>query len=161
VDDLSLDYTPISLARGFMVHIAIVIFTPLMGKLMGSRNPAKFTGISFLTLVLFPILLIVIKYFHLVHIPEDILLYVTFFIFGISMSGVTLSWNLGSIYYAPHAEVSNYQAVHITLTGLRGIFSPFLGYIILKVISIEATFIFASLLFLAGGVMMLKEGKKI
>lgn len=161
VDDLSLDYTPISLARGFMVHIAIVIFTPLMGKLMGSRNPAKFTGISFITLVLFPILLIVIKYFHLVHIREDILLYVTFFIFGVSMSGVTLSWNLGSIYYAPHAEVSNYQAVHITLTGLRGIFSPFLGYIILKMVSIEATFVVASVLFLAGGVMMLGEGRKL
>lgn len=161
VDDLALDYTPISLARGFMVHIAIVVFTPLMGKLMGSRNPSKFTGISFISLVLFPFLLLAIKYFHLVHIREDILLYVTFFIFGISMSGVTLSWNLGSIYYAPHAEVSNYQAVHITLTGLRGIFSPFLGYLVLKLVSIEAAFIVAAMLFLSGGVLMLGEGKKL
>ena len=160
VEDLALDYTPISLAKGFMVHSAIVLFTPLMGKLMGSRNPAKFTGVSFITLVLFPILLLMIKYFHLVHIREDILLYVTFFIFGISMSGVTLSWNLGSIYYAPHSEVSNYQAVHITLTGLRGLFSPFLGYLILKLISIEATFIFAALLFFSGGVLMVSESRK-
>lgn len=161
VEDLALDYTPISLARGFMVHIAIVAFTPLMGKLMGSRNPSKFTGLSFLSLVLFPFLLLAIKYFHLVHIREDILLYVAFFLFGISMSGVTLSWNLGSIYYAPHAEVSNYQAVHITLTGLRGIFSPFLGYLVLKLVSIEAAFIVAALLFLAGGLLMIGEGKKL
>ena len=161
VEDLALDYTPISLARGFMVHIAIVAFTPLMGKLMGSRNPSKFTGLSFLSLVLFPFFLLAIKYFHLVHIREDILLYAAFFLFGISMSGVTLSWNLGSIYYAPHAEVSNYQAVHITLTGLRGIFSPFLGYLVLKLVSIEAAFIVAALLFLAGGLLMLGEGKKL
>ncbi len=161
VEDLALDYTPISLARGFMVHIAIVAFTPLMGKLMGSRNPSKFTGLSFLSLVLFPFLLLAIKYFHLVQIREDILLYAAFFLFGISMSGVTLSWNLGSIYYAPHAEVSNYQAVHITLTGLRGIFSPFLGYLVLKLVSIEAAFIVAALLFLAGGLLMLGEGKKL
>lgn len=161
VDDLTLDYTPISLARGLMVHSAIVVFTPVVGRLMGSGDPGKFTGISFISLVLFPLLLISLKYFHFSWLDTDILLYVTFFIFGLSMSGVTLSWNLGSIYYAPHAEVSNYQAVHITLTGLRGIFSPFLGYILLKLFSMEAAFIAAALLFLSGGVLMLGESRKL
>lgn len=160
VDDLALDYTPISLARGLMVHSAIVAFTPLMGKLMGPGDPGRFTGISFISLVLFPFLLMALKYFHFTWIGTDILLYAAFFIFGISMSGVTLSWNLGSIYYAPHAEVSNYQAVHITLTGLRGILSPFLGYLLLKLVSMEAAFIAAAMLFLSGGVLMLGKSRK-
>jgi len=76
------------------------------------------------------------------------------------MSGITISWNLSSIYYAPSMEVANYQAVHITLTGVRGIFAPFIGYMILKLVSIEATFIVSSLFFLFAGAMMLRESRK-
>ena len=92
-------------------------------------------------------------------IGTDTLLYITYFYFGIMMSGITLSWNLSSIFYAPHSEVSNYQAVHITLTGVRGLFAPFIGYIILKIFSVEATFIVSSLFFLTGGILMLRESR--
>lgn len=133
-----------------------------MGRVHGAGNPTKFCGYLFLSLVFYPLLMLSIKYFgidnHLVS-PET-LLYITYFFFGIAMSGVVLSWNLSSIYYAPHSQVANYQAVHITLTGVRGLFAPFIGYLLLKLISIEATFIVSSFFFLLAGVMMMKESKR-
>jgi MFS family permease len=87
------------------------------------------------------------------------LVYLASFIFGIGMSGVMIAWALSSIYYAPKYQESNYQAVHITLTGLRGVFSPALGYAVMKIFAIEYTFVLSALLFLSGGLLMLRESK--
>ena len=92
-------------------------------------------------------------------ITPDMMLYFTYFMFGMLMSGITMAWNLSSIYYAPHLQEANYQSVHITLTGVRGLFSPFIGYLILRYVSIEATFFVSSAIFLLAGVMMLRESR--
>jgi len=161
VQYLNLEYTPISIAKGLVFYTATILFTPVMGRIHGVGNPTRFCGYLFLSLIFYPLLMLSIKYFgidnHIIS-PES-LLYFTFFFFGIVMSGVTMSWNLSSIYYAPHSEVANYQAVHITLTGVRGSFAPFIGYLILKFISIEATFIVSSFFFLLAGIMMLRESR--
>lgn len=162
VDGLQLAYTPISFAKGLIFHSALIIFTPISGKILGINNPTKFSGYMFLLLIFFPLILLAAKYFPLWGIynsPVEILFF-SFFLFGTAMSGVTIAWNLSSIYYAPHNEVSNYQAVHVTLTGVRGLFSPILGYIIMQVFSIEAAMILASLLFAAAGILMLMESKR-
>jgi len=161
VQTLNLNYTPISIAKGLVFYTATILFTPLMGKIHGVGNPTKFCGYLFLSLILYPLLMLSIKFFGTdTFITADTMLYVTFFFFGISMSGVTMSWNLSSLYYAPPSQVANYQAVHITLTGVRGLFAPFIGYFIMKFISIEATFIVSSFFFLMAGVMMMKESKR-
>ena len=162
VQTLHLDYSSISVARGLVFYTATILFTPVMGRLHGTGNPTRFCGYLFLALILYPLLMLSIKYLGVDRniISPDTLLYITFFFFGIFMSGITISWNLSSIYYAPSMEVANYQAVHITLTGVRGIFAPFIGYMILKLVSIEATFIVSSLFFLLAGVMMLRESRK-
>jgi len=162
VRELNFDYSPISIAKGLAFHVAMIIFTPLMGKMHGSGKPAKFCGYVFSSLVLYPVLLILLKYLNIgfLFFSNDMMLFITFFIFGISMSGVILSWNLSSIYYAPAAEVSNYQAVHITLTGIRGIFSPFIGFAVMELFSISVTFIVSALLFLFAGIMMFFESRR-
>ncbi|MBN8569524.1 MAG: MFS transporter [Ignavibacteria bacterium] len=162
VDGLHLAYTPISFAKGLIFHTALIIFTPISGKFLGINNPTKFSGYMFLILFFFPFTLLAAKYFPLWGIynsPVEILFF-SFFLFGTAMSGVTIAWNLSSIYYAPHNEVSNYQAVHVTLTGVRGLFSPILGYIIMQVFSIEAAMILASILFAVAGILMLLESKR-
>ncbi len=161
VENLKLDYSPISIAKGMVFYTSTILFTPLMGKMHGSGNPTKFCGYLFLALVLYPLMMISIKIFgvNMNLIGADTLLYITYFYFGIMMSGITLSWNLSSIFYAPHSEVANYQAVHITLTGVRGLFAPFIGYFILRIFSVEATFIVSSLFFLTGGILMLRESR--
>lgn len=162
VQTLHLDYSSISVARGLVFYTATILFTPIMGRLHGTGNPTRFCGYLFLALILYPLLMLSIKYLGVDRniVSPDTLLYITFFFFGVFMSGITISWNLSSIYYAPSMEVANYQAVHITLTGVRGVFAPFIGYMILKLVSIEATFIVSSMFFLFAGVMMLRESRK-
>ncbi|MBC7703544.1 MAG: hypothetical protein H7274_06325, partial [Rhodoferax sp.] len=41
--------------------------------------------------------------------------------------GGTLAWQLGHNDFAPRNQLSAYMAVHVTLTGVRGAFAPFLG----------------------------------
>lgn len=161
VDLMKLDYTPISLAKGLTFHSALIIFTPVMGRFHGSGNPSKFCGITFLMLSAFPLILVTAQYLTL---PIEfnsklIILYFAYFIFGLSMSGVSIAWTLSSIYYAPKNEVSNYQAVHITLTGVRGLFAPAIGYLVMKLISINYTFYLSAALFAIAGLLMLKESK--
>ena len=162
VDNLHLTYTPISFAKGRVFHSALIIFTPLMGRFHGPGNPTKFCGYIFLVLALYPFILISANYLSVLNINLNIsyVVYLAHFIFGLGMSGISISWALSSIYYAPKFEESNYQAVHITLTGIRGLFSPILGYTIMKMFAIEYTFILSVCLFLLGGVLMLRESTK-
>lgn len=160
VDDLHLNYSPISFAKGLVFHTALILFTPLMGKYHGTGNPNKFCGIVFSILAVFPLMLVSAKYFSPFSLDKDIIVYISFFVFGFAMSGVTIAWALSSIFYAPKNEVSNYQAVHITLTGLRGLFSPALGYAVMKILAIEYSFYLSAFLFLLGGILMFRESRK-
>lgn len=163
VDDLHLGYSPISVAKGMVFHSALIVFTPLMGRYHGKGNPTKFCGYIFSTLALFPLVLVSAKHYGLFFPGYDINLsvYTAFFIFGAGMSGLTIAWTLSSIFYAPKSEVSNYQAVHITLTGVRGVFSPALGYAVMKIFQIEYSFYLSAFLFLLGGVLMFRESRNL
>jgi len=48
-------------------------------------------------------------------------------ILGIAFGGGILAWNLGHHEFAPKRLARVYMGVHVTLTGVRGIFAPFLG----------------------------------
>ena len=162
VDNLKLGYAPISLAKGLLFNSALIIFTPLMGKIHGKGNPERFSGYVFIILTLYPLLLVSAKFTagFGINIPTDYIVYFSHFIFGIGMSGIAIAWALSSIYFAPASEVSNYQAAHITLTGIRGIFSPVIGFIVMKTFGIEYAFYLSAFLFLLGGLLMLRESKR-
>jgi hypothetical protein len=161
VDYIKMDYSQISLARGLIFNSALILFTPFMGKHHGHGNPTRFCGIIFLILAFYPLFLLSANYSSGFHFPFGgaEVIYFASFIFGIGMSGIGIAWSLSSIFYAPKYQESNYQSVHITLTGVRGFFSPALGYAVMKIFSIEYTFILSALLFLSGGVLMLREYK--
>ncbi len=46
---------------------------------------------------------------------------------GFAFGGGALAWNLGHLDFAPDDRASQYMAVHVTLTGLRGLIAPFMG----------------------------------
>jgi MFS family permease len=46
---------------------------------------------------------------------------------GIVNGGGSLAWQLGHNDFAPKDQLSAYMGVHVTLTGVRGAFAPFLG----------------------------------
>ena len=43
---------------------------------------------------------------------------------GISLAAGSLGWSLGHNDFAPRGEETRYMALHVTLTGLRGLFAP-------------------------------------
>ena len=140
VDYIKMDYSQISFARGLIFNSALILFTPFMGKHHGHGNPTRFCGVIFLILTLYPLFLLSANYASGLHVPFGgaEVIYFASFIFGIGMSGIGIAWSLSSIYYAPKYQESNYQSVHITLTGVRGLFSPALGYAVMKIFTIEA-----------------------
>ena len=46
---------------------------------------------------------------------------------GIAFGGGVLGWNLGHLDFAPPEKASLYMGVHVTLTGIRGLFAPLLA----------------------------------
>jgi MFS family permease len=46
---------------------------------------------------------------------------------GIVNGGGSLAWQLGHNDFAPKDQLSAYMGIHVTLTGVRGAFAPFLG----------------------------------
>jgi len=48
-------------------------------------------------------------------------------VMGAARSGGGLAWNIGHNDFAPSERAGVYMGVHVTLTGIRGAFAPFLG----------------------------------
>jgi len=48
-------------------------------------------------------------------------------VMGAARSGGGLAWNIGHNDFAPSEHAGVYMGVHVTLTGIRGAFAPFLG----------------------------------
>ncbi|QQE13396.1 MFS transporter [Planctomycetota bacterium] len=50
---------------------------------------------------------------------------------GLARSGGLLAWNLGHNDFADKRLVTTYMGIHVTLTGVRGLFSPYLAVLLL------------------------------
>jgi hypothetical protein len=55
------------------------------------------------------------------------LLYLSAVAKGLAFAGGALAWNLGHLDFAPPHKASQYMGVHVTLTGVRGLITPFVG----------------------------------
>lgn len=55
------------------------------------------------------------------------LLYAASAVWGVGFAGGSLAWNLGHLDFAPPHRATQYMAVHVTLTGVRGLIASFLG----------------------------------
>ncbi|MET1254353.1 MFS transporter [Aliikangiella maris] len=47
--------------------------------------------------------------------------------YGIAMSGAVIGWNLGHNDFVSQTKSMQYMAIHVTLTGVRGLFAPLVG----------------------------------
>ena len=57
------------------------------------------------------------------------------FFFGLALGGGNIAWNLWVTRIAPDERVSEYMSIHMSLTGLRGIFAPLITYALLPLLS--------------------------
>lgn len=92
-------------------------------------------------------------------------------IHAIGNGGGTINWLTGSLYFATNENISLYNAIHVGLTGLRGMLAPVVGFCLLSSQTVNLYFfqfqclnmggdIFwvASGLSLAGALVMLVQG---
>lgn len=100
----------------FVVSICSMIGYFHWGTRLDRRRPEKIVAAQSLAWALIPVIyLLSTKWWMLV--PAKILL-------GIVGSGNDLAYFMGVIYFAPRERLSQYQAIFLTLIGIRGIIGP-------------------------------------
>ncbi len=139
VDNLGMGYFSSFLAKGVISQIGLLLLSPLIGKIFDKTHPTKFTATGFAIYGLFPLLLL-ISSFGKINLAT-VGVYVAYIFFGIGMAVIHMSWNISSIYFAKKQNSSMYQSVHVTLTGVRGLLTPILGYLVMLVLGVRAVFV--------------------
>ncbi len=140
---LNMNYSTVAFYKNAYNILAILIL-PFFGRLIGKIDPRKFAAFTFLSLLLFLFFLALTEYF-----PQSfeffgikvyyslILAYLAHAVFAATMS---LLWFIGSAYFAKDQDAANYQSVHLTLTGVRGMFAPIMGVMFYELFGFSWTF---------------------
>jgi predicted MFS family arabinose efflux permease len=147
VNDLKLDYSAAATALGLIGQLGVLALSPVVGRLFERARPCAMLGGSVLLLVAFPVMLF---FAH-----GTALLYAAYVVRGVAMSGILMVWNLGPIHYARERDSTNYMGVHLTLTGVRGLFAPLLGMGCYYLLGIRGAFLVSAAIFVAAGSMSL------
>lgn len=152
VDYLDLSYGIISFGRGVVSAVVIVLTIPLFGKMFDKKDPVSVGVLAFSILVAHPVLMI-IAYVLPVELAKWSI-YFSYAAFGAGMAAVTLCWHIGPMFFARNnMEIPEMTSTHVTLTGIRGIIWPTLGYFLMK-LHIILPFIFSIGFFVSAAFIM-------
>lgn len=140
---LDLSFTSIAFYKNLFNILAILIL-PFVGKLIGHTDPRKFAIYTYLAKFLY-ILFIALTQFYawnaeLFGIQIYFLLLIGFIMFGVFTANMALLWNVGSAYFCSNEEAAHYQSIHLTLTGIRAMFAPFVGVALYQIIGYWGVF---------------------
>ena len=105
--------------------LCVPLFTPLWARLFDAGHVVQFRARQCWVLVV--AMLVVIA---AVFLGNTWLLWGSALLFGISMAGAHLGWNLGHNDFASLGKVQQYMGVNVTLTGMRGLLAPPAGAIV-------------------------------
>ncbi len=147
---LNFSYSQMALVRGVLTQVFIVLLLPLAGIIYDKISVWKIFSASQLFLMVYPLSFLVSSILFNkidIHIIYRII-YLGYLFFGMGLTGITIVWNLASINFAKEDDVTLFQGVHVSLTGVRGLLGPLLSYLILKIFNFNAVFITAFLFFL-------------
>ncbi len=152
VDHLNLSYSIISFGRGVVSAVVIILTIPVFGKLFDKKDPVHVGVLAFSILIAHPVLMIT-AYFLPVEFAKWSV-YLSYVSFGAGMAAVTLCWNIGPMFFAKNnMEIPEMTSTHVTLTGIRGLIWPVLGYFLMK-LHIILPFIFSIGFFAAAAFIM-------
>ncbi len=122
---LHLNYSSVAFYKNVYNILAILIL-PYFGKLISKIDQRRFSIISIASLLFYIIFVMITEYFPAYFILFDLKLYYLLIIavifhafFAATMS---LSWSIGSAYFCKNEEAGVYQSVHLSITGLRGLY---------------------------------------
>ena len=160
---LNLNYSSVAFYKNAYLIIAIIL-TPIFGKLIGKIDPRKFAIFTFISMLLSIFGLILTDlypiYFEFFNIKFYwmIILYILFY--GIFIATMALLWNIGSAYFCNNNEADIYQSIHLSATGIRGLFAPIFGVIIYEIVGFIGTFAISIFVLLIAIFIMMFSYKK-
>jgi len=127
---LDLNYSSLAFYKNSYNTINILLL-PVFGKIIGQIDPRKFGVITFLALASFFLFLFLTTqfdgYFEIWKIKIFYFLIPAYISYGVFSATMGLLWFIGSAYFSKNEEVADYQSIHLSLTGFRGLFAPLLG----------------------------------
>ncbi len=159
VDYLKLNYTESFISKGILAQVGLLILSPIIGRFHDRFHPFKFITIAFAGIAMFPILLIVTGLMNN-HLTTLIAIYGTYIVYGLAMAAVNIAWNMSSIHFAGDDDVSMYQSLHITITGIRGLFAPILGILAKNLLGVYGAFAMSCCFFLSASIFSYLDYKK-
>lgn len=161
VDKLNLSYTNNFLAKGVLSQIGLLLLSPMIGKLHDRMHPFRFISASFALLMVFPILFVFSSLWAGEPVVAVVIVFIAYTIFGVAMAGINVAWNMSSIFFAGKDDASMYQSVHVTMTGIRGMIAPILGFALLKLVGLTSVFIVAAGFLATASLISLRDYKRL
>lgn len=140
-------------------NILALFLIPFFGRTLSKIDPRKFAAITFASIMLYLLSLVLTyyvpeyTYFMGVKLYYALIPFVLFHsVFAATMS---LLWSIGSAYFCEPHEAGDYQSVHLFLTSTRAVFAPILGVLFYELYGFVFTFsLGAGALLIAIGIMV-------
>jgi MFS family permease len=158
-EQLKLSYHEISTARVLIGQIGVALLGPLMGRVMDRYHPVRLCAVAFFLLAFFPVAL------DAAGVAGTgsalMLVYLAFAIYTVGMAGVNITWNVGSMAFAPPGQGGYYQGIHVAMVGIRGTIGPLVGYAVYEVWGLRAVFWLAFGLFVAAAISSLALWRRL
>ncbi len=146
IEELHLAYTQISSARVLIASLGVALLGPLVGRSMDRYHPVRVCLVAYALMALQPLTLALAGLMPAV--SPVVFAYAAFGLYSMGMAGVNLTWNVGSIAFAPRGRGGHYQGVHVAMVGLRGLVGPLVGYAVLSLFGYRQVFLLAAAFFL-------------
>jgi hypothetical protein len=124
-DEFKASYLAAILATTIISLLVMPFVIPLWARFLDRVHVISFRAVHSWAFVLASACLFVAVQLHLFW-----LVLVASAILGVGFAGGMLAWNLGHQHFAPPHRDGQYMSVHVMLTGLRGLFAPYLGVIL-------------------------------
>lgn len=141
---LGLSYSSVAFYKNSYNLLAIILL-PFMGRLLGKIEPRKFSIITFSALLLYLLFTMLTEFFPwktaIAGLQIYYLLFMAMLFNGVFAATMSLLWSIGSAWYCKTEEASDYQAIHLTFTGVRSFFAPLLGVWFYELLGFAGAFI--------------------
>ncbi len=158
-EELDLSYQQISHARVLIASLGVALLGPLMGRLMDRHHPVRLSSVSYAVLALYPLTLAAGTL--LPSVAPALVAYAAFGVYALAMAGINVTWNVGSISFAPPGRGGYYQGIHVAMVGGRGLIGPVIGFAVLRLLGYREVFAVAAVIFLAAAVSSSLLGRRL
>lgn len=121
-DHFTLAWTPSMLLTRVIPIVVPVLVVPMWGRLLDRMHIVRFRSYHSWVFVVANAMMAT------AFVSGSLaMLYAARVVLGVAFGGGLLAWELGHHDFARREEAASYMAIHVTLTGIRGLFAPFLG----------------------------------